>query len=273
MQALSAAALLGVWERGLNQSSVQKALGLLAAANPAVSPTALAELSIGKRDGLLLTLREWTFGSQIQSVATCPQCSDRLELSFNVSDIQVPAVANASPKARKPQLLSRFFRHSHPTIPLSHSVQLNGYEVQFRLPNSIDLVSCLNHLPALSPGNIKQKSPQQMLLERCLLLISHHGKKQSIEQLPSEVIDAVIAKMAEDDPQANIQLSLTCPSCSHQWRSTFDIVSFFWSEIHNWAIRTLQEIHLIAAAYGWREADILAMNPYRRCLYLEMVRQ
>ena len=77
--------------------------------------------------------------------------------------------------------------------------------------------------------------------------------------------------MAEADPQADIQLALSCPACGHQWLSTFDIVSFFWSEINAWAYRILREVHILASAYGWREADILAMSPYRRQLYLEMV--
>ena len=77
--------------------------------------------------------------------------------------------------------------------------------------------------------------------------------------------------MAQADPQADVQLALSCPACSHQWQSVFDIVSFFWSEMNAWAYRILREVHILASAYGWREADILAMSPYRRQLYLKMV--
>jgi len=51
----------------------------------------------------------------------------------------------------------------------------------------------------------------------------------------------------------------------------FDIVSFFWSEICVQAKRLLREVHILARAYGWREADILSMSAARRQLYLEMV--
>ena len=68
-----------------------------------------------------------------------------------------------------------------------------------------------------------------------------------------------------------LELALSCPSCRHQWQATFDIVSFFWSEINAWAHRSLQEVHTLALAYGWREADILAMSPWRRQFYLKMV--
>ncbi len=268
MRVLSASELLGVWERGLTQSPVHRALGLLSVANPENTPIQLAELSIGQRDGLLLTLREWTFGSQIQSVATCPQCSDRLELSFEISDIRVPEIVQEKPKV---SLLPRWLHKNHQPERRSSVVKFADYEVQFQLPNSLDLAACLDLLPALNPGSDNTTSPQRILLERCLLVAHHRGKQQSIDKLPPEAIDAVITQMAEEDPQANVQLNLTCPSCGHQWRSHFDIVSFFWTEIHAWAIRTLREIHTIAAAYGWSEAEILAMNPYRRYLYLEMV--
>ena len=81
----------------------------------------------------------------------------------------------------------------------------------------------------------------------------------------------IIDQMALADPQADVQLNLSCPACNHHWQSVFDIVSFFWSEIHAWAQRTLREIHALASAYGWREADILALSPRRRQLYLEMI--
>lgn len=268
MRVLSASELLGVWERGLNQSPVRRALDLLTVANPEHTMTQLAELSIGCRDGLLLTLREWIFGSQIQSVATCPQCSDRLELSFEISDIRVPVVAEEKHQA---SLLSRWFDRQQPLTHRSGVVKFADYEVQFQLPNSLDLAACLDRIPALNAGTDNVTSPQRILLERCILAAHHRGQKQSIDRLPPEVINAVLAQMAADDPQANVQLNLTCPSCSHQWRSHFDIVSFFWTEIQAWAIRTLREIHTIASTYGWTEAEILAMNPYRRYLYLEMV--
>ncbi len=77
--------------------------------------------------------------------------------------------------------------------------------------------------------------------------------------------------MNRADPQADVQLNLSCPSCNHNWQMVFDIVSFFWSEIHTWAQQMLREVHILASAYGWYEADILVMSPSRRQFYLQMV--
>jgi hypothetical protein len=238
MRALSAAELLTVWEKGLMQQSVKQALALLAAACPEIPPPQLAQLSIGQRDALLLTLREWTFGSQIQSIVTCGKCGERLELSFSVADI-----------CTSPPISSQTF-----------SLQVAGWEIEFRLPNSLDLmaIASLHTQPS-------------KLLERCLLQVKEHEEIQPVGKLPTEIASTVITQMAKLDPQADVQLNLCCPACSYQWQSTFDIVSFFWSEIHAWAIRTLREVHILASTYGWGEAEILAMSPYRRQLYLEMV--
>jgi hypothetical protein len=49
------------------------------------------------------------------------------------------------------------------------------------------------------------------------------------------------------------------------------VVSFFWMEVESWAYRILRQVHALASAYGWSEGDILAMSPWRRQFYLEMV--
>ena len=52
---------------------------------------------------------------------------------------------------------------------------------------------------------------------------------------------------------------------------SFDIVSFFWSELTAWSIRILDHVHRLASAYGWSEADILTMTPSRREMYLARI--
>ncbi|NMG11110.1 phage baseplate protein [Brasilonema sp. UFV-L1] len=248
MRTLSPQELLQVWEQGLNQPPVQRALLLLAAACPETSTQLLGKLSVGQRDTYLLTLREWLFGSQIVSLATCPQCGERLELTFNIADVRV------STDAETVEVLS---------------LNVADYQVQFRLPNSWDLMAM--QTASCYPENQDIEAMRIFLLERCLLKVESQSLEVSTSDLSPDLQNAVVAKMVEADPQANVQLVLCCPACNHQWQATFDIVSFLWSEINAWAYRTLREVHTLASTYGWREADILAMNPQRRQFYLEMV--
>jgi hypothetical protein len=85
------------------------------------------------------------------------------------------------------------------------------------------------------------------------------------------MVVAIGEQMVERDPQAEVQLDLTCPACQHHWLANFDVVTFLWSEIQTHTKRVLRDVHTLAKAYGWREADILSMSTVRRQFYLEMV--
>ena len=242
MSSLSPFSLLDVWGRGTTQSPVQQALLLLSVAYPEESPTALAQCSIGQRNTRLLNLREQLFGSQFVSVAACPQCGECLELNFKTADIRVS---------------------SSDESVTSLTLDVADYSVQCRLPNSIDLASVA--------GCQEAAVVEQMLLERCLLSVQSAGEEISLEMLPAEIVAAIAEAMERADSQANIQLSLTCPACTHQWQAILDILSYVWSELDAWARRILCEVHALASAYGWSEADILNMQPWRRQIYMDMI--
>lgn len=244
MHPVTTAELLTAWEFGSSQSSSRRLLTLLATVHPDMSEEQLLKLPIGQRDGLALRLREVLFGSQLTSLAACPFCTERLELALDVADIRVPSNAPAQE-------------------PLG--LKLEGFALEFRLPDSQDLMLIE------TVSNVDEA--RRVLFERCLLSASHEGQTCAMDNLPEEILDQVEAAMSEADPQADVQLDLCCPACGHSWLATFDIASFVWSEINAWAQRVLNEVHLLAKAYCWREADILAMSPTRRRFYLERVMQ
>jgi hypothetical protein len=140
---------------------------------------------------------------------------------------------------------------------------IHDYEVRFRLPDSSDLtaISACEEVAAA----------KQLLLARCLLEVRLDGQGQTVDQLPETILEAVSEHLAEADPQANVQLDLTCPTCAHTWSAAFDIVSYLWQEIDSWAQHILRAIHSLACAYGWREADILNLSARRRQFYLQMI--
>jgi hypothetical protein len=242
MRALPDSELLDVWERALEQPPLERALALLAAAT-GTGAGELALLSIGERDALLLDLREQTFGAQLSSVATCPACGEHLEMSFHVAQLRV-----TTPEDKPPSTLS---------------LNVAGYEVSFRLPNSLDL-------SALASGQDDIAAARRALFERCLLAARRGAEEQLADSLPPEVVDAIVERMGQADAQGNIEFALKCPRCAHEWLEAFDIATFFWTELNVWAQRTLREVDALARTYGWRETDILSMSPRRRRFYLSM---
>jgi hypothetical protein len=140
---------------------------------------------------------------------------------------------------------------------------MNDYEVTFRLPNSMDLAALSRVTDAASR--------RQQLLEACVISVQREAETLTVRELPTEALYALVERMSQDHPLADLTLPVTCPACSHTWEIIFDIVSYFWSEINAWSMRFMREVHTLAITYGWREADILAMSAWRRQRYLEMI--
>ncbi|MCK6554662.1 phage baseplate protein [Candidatus Binatia bacterium] len=239
IQLFSAAQLLDAWEAASAETPLARPLRLLAAVSPDAAPPPFDEMSIGARDAALLALRERTFGPELTCVAACPQCSETLELQFTTDHV----------RAAEPVGLS--------------TLSAGDYEVSFRLATTSDLVAVA--------GEPDVDTARQRLLERCILTPRVRGEECSMEAVPDEVLSAVVERMGEMDSQANVALSVRCPQCSHEWQTPVDIASFFWAELDAWAVRTLSEVHALASAYGWREADILTMSARRRQAYLSLM--
>ena len=154
MHALSAGELLEVWESGLAQAPTERALGLLAAAWPEVSRDAWAALTIGQRDGRLLTLRQELWGPLMSAVVVCPGCRERLELTLDVRE-----------------LLS----NSQPELPREIPLSIGEYELIFRLPTVPDLQDFV--------GQRALYLPEAHLLGRCVLSAQRGGAPIEADKL------------------------------------------------------------------------------------------
>jgi len=242
MRSLSASELLDVWEEGQRYSRIHQALLLLSRAFPEKPVELLAQLTIGQRDRYLLDLRSGLFGEQMVGLGQCPNCHTINEIELQIGNLR---------------------RSSPVSLPNSLSLGAEGYFIEFRLPNSADLES----LSMARPEEMRQA-----LLEKCLLSIQHETDACPLESLPASVVEALLSKMAQAEPQADIQFLLECSECQHHWQVGFDVVAFLWREIDIWARRTLGEVHQLARAYGWREADILTLSAWRRQYYLGLCR-
>lgn len=129
--------------------------------------------------------------------------------------------------------------------------EVNGKTVRFRVPTQVDLVAATG-----------SSNPRRSLIERCV---------EAAGTLTDSEMSAVIETMEAEDPQADIHIGMSCPACGAANDLAFDIVSYLWSDLTDWSQRILGEVHTLAAAYGWSEADILAMTAFRRRLYFQML--
>jgi hypothetical protein len=245
MRLLSAHDVVGIWEAGENQHPLEQALTILSSALPEVGRDQLARLTLGQRDRWLLDLREKMYGSVLRMFAICPGCAQHLELRIPMAELKKGWEPVAIPES--------------PTIEL----EVGSIEVTFRLPNTLDLAS--------AAAGEDVETGRAIILKRCVEKATDNGVPIAVEDLPAEVIEAMGKRAVECDAQAETFLDTECPICGHRWQPAFDIGAFFWKEIAAHAKRLLREVHTLAAAYKWREAEILSMNPNRRQYYLDMV--
>jgi hypothetical protein len=254
MRTLSAAGILEVWERGSSQTPAERALTLLAATHPELPEDALAELPLGARDGRLLTARAELFGETLASFARCPACGEALEFTAQVADLRTGPPDDESPGAA-----GQAFRATlHPVGPDGPAAHLT-----YRLPSGGDLIALQD---VTEPAAFRVA-----LAERCVSAATWGGATVAPGDLSDDVLTALAAEMSVLDPQAEVLLDLTCPVCGARWQTVFDIATYFWAELAAEAKRLLREVDALARAYGWREADILALSPKRRQAYLELV--
>jgi hypothetical protein len=108
------------------------------------------------------------------------------------------------------------------------------------------------------------------LIQGCVMEAKRDDCILTVEELPDTVLTRISAFLAKSDPQAELLIGLNCPVCLKQWQVVLDIASFLWTEISALAKRLMKDVALLAQAYGWREADILAMSATRRQHYLEL---
>lgn len=83
--------------------------------------------------------------------------------------------------------------------------------------------------------------------------------------------DALAAAWDAVEPLADIRLAFDCVECGHAFDRVFDPVEALTAEVEAHARRLLLDIHALASAYGWTEAEVLGLGAVRRRLYVQMV--
>lgn len=238
--ASAAGELLALWEQAASVAVFDRDDALLSAMYE-VLPA-----SLGARNAALLSLRSHLFGQTQQLRCNCPHCDAASEFAIDcdaLSQALLPA-----DEALQPQQL-----------------EAEGYCVEFRLPDATDLRE------AASRTN-DDTHFVQALLQRCITrCVLDDGSACTPEELPGIVTEALSRRMEELEPGAGVSFDLTCPECSKTWSAPMNVGDVLWSELQLRAERLLLDVDALARAYGWSEAQVLALSPMRRAAYLQLV--
>lgn len=194
-------------------------------------------LGAGDREALLLQLRRLTLGDGLELVLSCPACEEALGLDLLVRDLLVPPYEDWAPE---------------------HSVAVAGVSISFRLPTGGDLEA------AARVGAVDAGRGASLVLDRCVLGVDGAGPAG----LAPAAVEAVAARMAQLDPQAEIVLEMPCAVCGHVFSVPLDAGALLARELADRADVLLHEIHLLALHYGWPESELLEMGTRRRRRYV-----
>ncbi len=147
---------------------------------------------------------------------------------------------------------ARTLQDEAPLPPAPHYIDCAGR--RYRLPSSRDLIS-VARLQDLNAAELE-------LFARCCL------DERSANAAEFSEVDSGLSALAAE---RNLQLDLSCAACGGTWLVAFDPGAFVWEEIEARAMALVDDVHRLAAAYGWSEGDILALSDTRRAAYLGRV--
>lgn len=237
MDALSEPALLEAWERGLQGHPLERGLMLYALACKADTPDALADHPIGWRNRALLELHVAWLGDTLDAFVDCPRCAERLEFAISIGGLLAPAQGAGISRSDDGAM-----------------IEVDGLRV--RLPTTRDLQQLTGEVDEVRGA------------ERLLLALVQSDTEGSAVAALGERIGAALEAA---DPCASFRFELACPACAHAWSAPFDPAGYLWDQLALSSRRLLDEVHVLANAYGWSEREILGLSPTRRRAYLERV--
>jgi hypothetical protein len=197
-------------------------------------------MSAPARDLALLQLRRQSFGDALSAFAACPSCGELLEFAL-------PAAA----------LAATLRSASHDDCSISH----DDCAIRLRLANTADIAAA-----AAAPD---LDDARALLLSRCAEATNAEGETVPLERLADGVRNEVLVRLQAMHDAAELTVVLSCPHCRAREPLGLDIPAFLWAEAHRAADLLLDEVHQLAAAYGWAEEAILAMTASRRRAYLD----
>ncbi len=228
--------ILDLWERGAGSSALARTMVLWSAATGADDPEAMWTVPLGRCNLELLRLRRRLFGNVMLGYAQCEACGEGNELEVLVDAFLVEGETGA------------------------RALSVEDYELRLRPLTHGDVRAALRHPPA---------EQHSVLARRSVAEARVRGDRVDAERLPAHVLERVAKSTDDVDPLAGIELGLACVSCGHEWSVPLDIADYLWREVERRAQRLLDEVSLLARAYGWTEPTALALSPSRKRAYLQ----
>jgi len=179
----------------------------------------------------LLAARRARSGAGLDALTQCPACEEMIEVSIE-ADAVLAALAVA---------------------PHAVVVRLaDGETITATVPSARDVLDAARGEPLESAEALRGRACE--------------GASELAEQ-DAERVDAALE--AADPLAAGV--ALRCPECSTEWAAELDPCAYAVAELAEHQRRVIDDVHVLASAYGWDEATIAALPAWRRARYRELI--
>lgn len=205
-----------------------------------VAERAWSELTVTDFEYALLALRARLLGDRIACAFDCliPGCGERVEAEFRSADLL------AEVRPRRPRGL--IAEEERPGW-----FRLLGEAAAFRLPTAGDQAKVIGRAQAV-----------QRLQELCIDPPEIGARKRARIEIAMEQLA----------PPVSRPIAGRCPACGGALTASLHVPRLVTAELKAAIAGVYDEIHLIARAYQWSEAGILALPRLRRQRYAERIR-
>lgn len=223
------------WSASAGAAAHDRLAALLRASG--VAAETLDGETLGARNQRLIALHDEWIGGAIEAQVACSQC--RLANSFLVPKAAMRALSPADPDA---------------LVRLSYQ----GGEIAYRVPRMADIMA----VGAAADMRLA-------MLDRCAAT----GDQGPAAALDAAMLDAIEAGFDRADPLANIVVESLCSGCGAAIAASVNLAAFVVIDLDRLYATLLRDVDMLASAYGWGEAEILALPADRRARYVAMIAQ
>lgn len=233
-----AAAVLDVWTAGSGVHPVLRGAAVVGPQGPtdgrSLTDVPLAALATA---ALALLARHST--APLDTLARCPRCDEEIELALPWEALR-----------------------EDETPPQTLRVPTSAGPLVLRAPTTGDLLALVDADPV---------EARDAVLGRC----ARHPDGTAVDT--STLAEPDLVALADATERltglAVAEVATRCPTCDRPIALVVHPENLLWQAVETAAGRALREVATLAAAFGWSEADVLAVPPARRRAYLELVEQ
>ena len=195
---------------------------------------AVARWNVAQRLQGLLAIARSSVGEQLPALARCTdaECGGQIELDLGLRQFERDAPTQLEWQAP------------------------DGTPLRCRLPDTGDLAAWRAH-----------GGDEAWLARRLVRLVAGQAPAPDWT-FPSAWLAPFAAALEAADPLTALTLEVPCPFCEHPTPVAIDLEALLLDALRRHQQSVLEEVHRLARAYHWSEAQIVAMPGWRRRRYL-----